>query len=181
MGSPPSKKAKRMTISVGDKIPACNVHSGFGNPDICISERIAGKKVVLSGLPGAFTPTWSGQNVPGYLANQDKFKAKGFDEIIVFCINDGAVMNAWADAQSVGRDGEGSMVNFIADTGGALTDALGMRMDHDGPMGKFKQDRCKRFSAVVEDGVVTLLHIAEAPDDPAGDDNPHVSLAEQVL
>jgi 2-Cys peroxiredoxin 5 len=115
------------------------------------------------------------------LAAQDKFKAKGIDEILIFCINDAAVMDAWADSQKVGRDGEGSMVNFIADTSGALTDALSMRMNHDGPRGVFAQDRCKRFSALVVDGVVKALNVAEAPDDPAGDTNPAVSLAAQML
>merc|ERR1711934_1272428 len=109
------------------------VHVGFGNPKIDLAQRIANKK-----------------NVPGYLAAQDKFKAKGIDEIIIFCINDAAVMEAWADAQKVGRDGQGSIVNFLADTGGQLTDSLGMRMYHDGPRGKFKQNRCKRFSMLVD-------------------------------
>lgn len=104
--------------------------------------------------------------MPGLLRHQKDFKAKGIDEIIVFCVNDGAVMNAWADSQQatghvmstmrtllkdttfrdvlrwlfslgqVGRDGEGSMINFLADTSGALTDALGMGMDHPGPFFK---------------------------------------------
>merc|ERR1711937_793255 len=99
----------------------------------------------------------------------------------VEAIKDGAVMNAWADSQGVGRDGEGSMVNFLADTGGALTDALDMRMNHPGPQAKFKQGRTKRFTALVVDGVVKILNVAEGPDDPAGDDNPANSLAEKML
>merc|ERR1711998_192755 len=121
------------------------------------------------------------KNVPGYLAAQDKLKAKGIDEVIVFCINDGAVMDAWADDQKVGRDGEGSVLNFLADTHGKLTDALDMRMHHDGPRAKFAQDRCKRFSAYLDNGVVKILNIAEAKDDPAGDDNPANSLVEKML
>jgi len=119
--------------------------------------------------------------VPGLLRHQKDFKAKGVDEIIVYCINDGAVMNAWADSQGVGRDGEGSMVNFLADTGGELTDGLGMRMNHPGPQFKFKQGRSKRFTAFVDDGVIKVLNVAEGPDDPAGDDHPDNSLAEQML
>merc|ERR1711934_314439 len=140
------------------------VHVGFGNPKIDLAQRIANKK-----------------NVPGYLAAQDKFKAKGIDEIIIFCINDAAVMDAWADAQKVGRDGQGSILNFIADTSGELTDKLDMRMNHDGPRYKFAQDRTKRFAAYVDHGVVKILNVAEGPSDPAGDENPSKSLAEKML
>lgn len=99
----------------------------------------------------------------------------------MFCKDNGAVMNAWADSQGVGRDGEGSMVNFLADTHGHLTDALDMNMEHDGPYGVFGMKRTKRFSALLEDGVVKILNVAEGPNDPAGDDNPKVSLAEKML
>merc|ERR1712046_362324 len=116
----------------------------------------------------------------------EAIKAKGVDEIIVYCINDGAVMNAWADSQGVGRDGEGSMVNFLADTGGELTDALGMRMNHPGPQFKFKQGRSKRFSAFIDDGIVKILNLAEnnspdGSDDPAGDDYPKNSLPAKMF
>ena len=100
----------------------------------------------------------------------------------MFCVNDAAVMDAWADDQGVGRDGQGSMINFVADTHGHLTDALGMRMNHDGPREVFAQDRCKRFSAFVQDGVVKILNVAEnVLNDPAGDNNPDNSLVEKML
>jgi len=109
-------------------------------------------------------------------------KAKGISEVIVFCINDGAVMDAWADHQKVGRDGKGSMINLLADTHGKLTDSLGMRMVHEGPYQKFAMNRGKRFSALVDDGVVKILNVAEdLATDPAGDDNPANSLAEKML
>jgi len=73
------------------------------------------------------------------------------------------------------------MLNFVADTHGHLTDALDMRMNHPGPLGIFAQNRCKRFSAYVDDGVVKVLNVAEGFNDPAGDDNPTVSLAEKML
>lgn len=105
----------------------------------------------------------------------------GIAEVIVFCINDGAVMDAWADDQKVGRDGEGSMINFLADTHGKLTDALGLRMSDPGPRGKLGYDRTKRFSAFVDDGVLRVLNVAEKPDDPAGDDFPENSLPEKMI
>jgi len=109
------------------------------------------------------------------------FKKLGIDEIIVFCINDGAVMSAWAKDQGVGLDGEGSMINFLSDPHGVLTDALDVRMAHDGPHSLFGVHRCKRFSAFVEDGVLRVFNVAESHDDPAGDDFPTASLAEKML
>jgi len=113
--------------------------------------------------------------VPGYLAAEDKLKAAGIDEVIVVCINDAAVMDAWADDQKVGRDGKGSIINMLGDPHGALTDALGMRMTHPGPQAKFGQGRSKRYSALVVKGVFKIINIAEdLNDDPAGDDRPRI-------
>ena len=110
----------------------------------------------------------------------------GIDEVIVFCINDGAVMDAWADDQKVGRDGEGTMINFLADPHGKLTDALGLRMSHQGPQSLFGQGRCKRFSAFYDHGVLKVMNLAENDDpsgaeDPAGDSFPDNSLAEKMI
>ena len=108
-------------------------------------------------------------------------KALGIAEVIVFCVNDGAVMTAWAKDQGVGVDGEGSIINMLNDPHGELTDALGLRMCHEGPQEKFGQGRCKRFSAFYDDGVLKILNIAEGEDDPAGDDRPDASLAPVML
>jgi len=115
--------------------------------------------------------------VPGYLSQQDELKKKGVSDVIVFCVNDGAVMTAWAKDQKV----EGSIISFFGDPGSDVTQALGMVLDHPGPMGKFRQPRCKRFSMLVDDGVITTINVAESPDDPAGDDFPTVSLVENML
>jgi len=119
--------------------------------------------------------------VPGYLKQEGALKINGVDEVIVYCINDGAVMDAWADDQKVGRDSVGSMINFLADTHGKLTDALGLRMSHDGPLGVLGSHRSKRFSAYFDDGVLKILNVAERDDDPAGDSDPSNSLAEKML
>jgi len=97
------------------------------------------------------------------------------------CINDSAVMKAWSEAQAVGGDGEGTMLVFMGDPHGALTDAMGLRMDHAGPQAIFGQGRSKRYSALFEDGVMKVLNVAEASDDPAGDDDPSNSLVEKML
>jgi len=106
--------------------------------------------------------------VPEYLKNQDKLKEKGVDEVIVYCVNDGAVMKAWAKDQGV----EGSMLTFMADTRCELTRALGMAIGHPGPKSALGSIRCKRFVLIVQDGLVKHVEVSEAEGDPAGDNDP---------
>jgi len=115
--------------------------------------------------------------VPGYLKKQDELKAKGVSDVIVFCVNDGAVMTAWAKDQGV----EGSIITFLGDPRSELTDALGMVLDHPGPMSVLGNTRCKRFSLLVDDGFVKTVNVAASDKDPAGDNDPAVSLVEKML
>ena len=101
--------------------------------------------------------------------------------MIVVCINDGAVMKAWADQMGVGQDGEGSMINFLADPHGTLVDAMGLRMNASGPQSIFGQGRCKRFAAYFDDGVLKRLNVSEKMDDPAGDDDPSHSMVDKMI
>ena len=68
--------------------------------------------------------------VPGYLESQDALRARGIDEVLIYCVNDGAVMDAWATDQKI----EGSMITFLGDPSRAFTDAVDMVLDHPGPM-----------------------------------------------
>ena len=106
----------------------------------------------------------------------------------MYCVNDGAVMKAWKKDQGL----EGSdLIEFLADTHGDLTDALGLTLTGDGKayakgegpnksLG-FHTKRCKRSAMYVSEGVIKVMQIAEAPDDPAGDDRPEVSCIENML
>jgi peroxiredoxin len=104
-------------------------------------------------------------------------KAKGISEVIVFCCDNAAVMKAWAKDQGV----DGSMITFMADTHGSLSKALGVAMEHPGPLGKLGSTRCQRFAMYVEDGIIKAFEVAASPDDPAGDAKPDVSLVENML
>jgi len=106
--------------------------------------------------------------VPGYLSKQAELKEKGIAEVLVYCVNDGAVMKGWAKEQGV----EGSIVRFLADTRCQFTRKIGMSMLHPGPKGALGNIRCKRFVLVVDDGVVKNVEVSEGPDDPAGDNEP---------
>jgi len=115
--------------------------------------------------------------VPGYLAKQDDLKAKGVSDVLVYCVNDGAVMTAWAQDQGV----EGSIITFLGDPRSELTKELDLVLDHPGPMSVLGNTRCKRFSMLIDDGVIKTINVAASDDDPAGDDNPTVSLVEKML
>lgn len=106
-----------------------------------------------------------------------ELKAKGVAEVLIYCVNDGAVMQAWAKDQGV----EGSMITFLADTRREFTDAVGMCIDHPGPKGALGNVRCKRFVLVVDNGVVKNVEISEAPDDPAGDADPSGPITKKTL
>lgn len=115
--------------------------------------------------------------VPGYLEKQDALKEAGVDEVVVYCVNDPAVMQAWGIDQRIG----GSMVKFMADPAGELTSSLGMQMTHPGPPSVGIIGRCKRFAMYIMDGVIKHVVISEGPDDPAGDGDPSQTLAEGML
>lgn len=115
--------------------------------------------------------------MPGYLGKQDELKSKGVSDVIVFCVNDGAVMQAWAKDQNV----DGSIISFLGDPCSAATQAFGLVLEHPGPMSVLGNPRCKRFSMLVDDGIVKTVNVAEGEDDPAGDSKPEIALVEKML
>jgi 2-Cys peroxiredoxin 5 len=117
--------------------------------------------------------------VPGYLANVDALKNElGIDEVLIYCVNDGAVMQAWAEDQGVPAD---SVLKLMGDPYGELTEKLDMELTHGGPKSVGLINRCKRFALYVVDGVVQIVRVAESDDDPAGDEFPDVTLAEAMV
>jgi len=144
-----------MAVQVGDQIPegALKVMGEKGPQDVSTSDMFGGKKVVLFAVPGAFTPTCSAAHLPGFVANADKIKAKGVDEIVCMAVNDAFVMDAWGKAQNAEE------LTMAADGSGVLTAALGLEMDASGfGMGV----RSQRFALIAEDGKITTLNV-EAP------------------
>ena len=146
-----------MTIKAGDTIPDATftVMSADGPKPVSTDEIFAGKKVVLFGVPGAFTPTCSMNHLPGFLEHADAFKAKGVQEIAVVSVNDVFVMSAWA--KSTGGDGK---ITFLADGSGAFAQATGLTLDL-GERGL--GTRSQRYAMVVDDKVVTTLNVETSP------------------
>jgi peroxiredoxin len=99
------------------------------------------------------------------------------DEVLVYCVNDAAVMKGWA----LDQKSEGTIVSMMGDPACEFTKACGMEMTHPGPPSVGIIGRCKRWAMYVENNVVKHVAVAEGPDDPAGDDNPTITLAPALL
>lgn len=146
-----------MTIAVGRKLPDATFRTptADGPAQLSTADVFAGKRIVLFGVPGAFTPTCNNDHLPGYIENHDAILGRGVDRIAVVAVNDVFVMGAWARAS--GGDGK---ILFLADGSGDFAKAAGLDIDLSrAGLGL----RLKRFSAIVEDGTVTALNIEDAP------------------
>ncbi len=149
-----------MTIEVGQKLPdgtltesvEFDADSCPTNPEtIDVLEATKGKKVIIFGVPGAFTPLCSAQHLPGYIALADQLKAKGVDEIWCMAVNDVFVMASWGREQNAA-----GKVRMMADGSASYAKALGLDRDlTKGGMGV----RCYRFAMLVEDGVVKYIGV----------------------
>lgn len=146
-----------MPIKVGDKLPntTFRVMTAEGPKPKTTDEVFKGKKVALFAVPGAFTPTCSNLHMPSFLNNLAAFKAKGVDTVAVTAVNDPFVMKAWAE--KTGGDGK---IDFLAD--GSAEFAKGVDMVLDATAGGLGI-RSKRYSMLVDDGVVKQINIEEAP------------------
>ena len=143
-----------MPIKPGDRIPEVvlkHIHDGVQAIDT--RTIFDGKKVVLFGVPGAFTPTCSEKHLPGYVERFDAFRARGI-EVACMAVNDPFVMQAWGESQHV-PDG----LLMLSDGNGDFARAIGLEMDSSAyGMGV----RSKRFALYVDDGVVRKLFV-ESP------------------
>lgn len=150
-----------MAIKEGDRLPEGNLtettefDASNGCPmnphPVSVSEAAKGKKIVIFGLPGAYTPTCSAKHVPGYVANYDKLKAKGVDEVWCLAVNDVFVMASWGRDQKVGNK-----VRMMADGSADYTKKLGLELDL---TARGMGVRANRFAMIVDDGVVKKVSV----------------------
>ena len=150
-----------MTIKVGETLPAGTLIECIEfdpangcpiNPQtLNVSDLCKGKKLVIFGLPGAFTPTCSIRHLPGYVENIDTLKAKGIDEVWCISVNDHFVMATWGREQ-----GASGKIRMMADGSAEYVRKLGLERDlNANGMGI----RSQRFAMIVDDGVVTYLGV----------------------
>jgi len=143
-----------MVLSVGDTLPQASFSrfTGTGLEAVSLKDLANDQKLVIFGLPGAFTRTCSATHLPSFIRTADAFRAKGVDHIVCVSVNDPFVMKAWDDASGASDAG----VELLADGDSSFTKAIGLEFTV-APTGFI--NRCKRFSAYVENGVVKILNL----------------------
>jgi len=147
-------------IKVGDHLPEGTLTEfietetagcSLGPNSFKVSDLVKGKKIAIFGLPGAYTPTCSAKHVPSYLANYDKLKAKGVDEIWCISVNDAFVMGAWGrDQKATGK------IRMMADGSAEFAKKLGLELDL---TARGMGVRMNRISMLVDNGVVKQLNV----------------------
>ena len=146
-------------IKIGDSLPDATLFESTQFGEACplapqkvgVAEAAKGKRVVIFGLPGAYTPTCSAKHLPGYLDKLDELRGKGIDEVWCVSVNDGFVMAAWGrDHDAVGK------IRMMGDGSAELARKLGLDVEIPG-MGV----RVRRFSLLVDNGVVKQLNVEE--------------------
>jgi peroxiredoxin len=146
-----------MTINVGDRLPDTTfmTMSAEGPKPVQTAEVFGGKKVALFAVPGAYTPTCSKQHLPGYVQKFDELKSKGFDTVACTAVNDVFVLSAWS------RDGAADgKILMLADGSAEFARKIGLDIDL---TARGLGVRSRRYSMIVEDGVVKALNVEEAP------------------
>ncbi|EXC03780.1 hypothetical protein L484_001936 [Morus notabilis] len=141
-------------IAVGDSLPEGTVSYFDANGDlqsVSVHSLAAGKKVVLFGVPGAFTPTCSLKHVPGFIERAEEFKSKGVDELLCISVNDPFVMKAWAQSYP-----DNKHVKFLADGSAKYTHSLGLELDLSE---KGLGTRSRRFALLVDDLKVKAANV----------------------
>ncbi|MGH9003789.1 MAG: peroxiredoxin [Acidimicrobiia bacterium] len=147
-----------MAIAVGDKIPDVKLTTltDEGLTAVQSTEVLGSGKVVLIGVPGAFTPTCNDHHLPGFVLRADELRDKGVDTIACVATNDAFVMGAWGKASGA----EGNVV-MLADGNGEFTAALGLSFDLSS---RGFGTRSRRYAAILENGVVTDIAVEEGRD-----------------
>ncbi len=146
-----------MAIKVGDKLPDASftTMSAEGPKPMTTADVFGGKKVALFAVPGAFTPTCSKTHMPGFVDRAAELKSKGYDTIACTSVNDVFVMTEWAKA--TGATGK---IVMLADGAADFAKKLGLEMDL---TARGLGMRSKRYAMSVDNGVVKVLNIEEAP------------------
>ena len=143
-----------MTISVGKTLPdATLIHLGPNGPEnVSLAARLKGRKVVVFGLPGAYTGPCSTAHVPSFIRTAEAFRKKGVEEIICISVNDPFVLKAWGATTGATEAG----ITHLGDADGSFTKALQMEFTapHLGLIG-----RSNRYALLLEDGVIRAANI----------------------
>jgi len=143
-------------IKVNDQLPDLELFQLISGEPVKkkVSEIIKNKKVVMFGLPGAFTSVCSAKHLPGYIKNVDQFKSKGIDQIICISVNDPFVMDAWGKANNVGNN-----ILMLADPFIIFTKAISAEVNKSG---RGLGIRSNRYVMLIDN--LKVLNIKEEAD-----------------
>ncbi|CAD7695773.1 unnamed protein product [Ostreobium quekettii] len=144
-----------MAPKVGDELPDSTLYEGSPGGAVKIRELFAGKKGVIVGVPGAFTPTCSKTHLPSYISNFDKLKEAGADVVVTVSVNDPFVMEAWGESLGVG-----DKVRMLADTRCEFTKAVDLSFDATPFLGN---ERSQRYAMLVVDNVIKAVNVEASP------------------
>jgi peroxiredoxin len=136
------------------------------------NELFKDKRVVVFSLPGAFTPTCSAYQLPGFEEKYNEFTSLGIDAIYCISVNDGFVMNSWAEDQNIEK------VKLIPDGNAYFTRSMGMLVNKSN-LGF--GERSWRYAAVVNDGIIEKLFVEAGQRDNADSDPYEMTTPENVL
>ena len=142
-----------MKLKIKDQIPDIEIfHLLDGEPQTSKIRDILGNgKVILFGLPGAFTSTCSKLHLPGYVGNADKIKSKGIEKIFCLSVNDPFVMNAWGEANNAG-----GKITMLSDPYLLFTKAIGAEVDRNS---KGMGMRSNRYAMVIQNLEVVNIQV----------------------
>ncbi len=140
-----------MKIKEGDNIPNGKVFILFKDKpkEIFIRDIISQDKVILFGLPGAFTPTCSTKHLPGFINSMDVIKNKGIKKIICISVNDPFVMDAWGKSHNIQEN-----VVMLGDSNGEFTKNIGAEVDL---KARGLGIRSARYTMLIESGVIKKI------------------------
>lgn len=146
-----------MAINVGDRLPEVSFSTmgSEGPKAVTTSDFFSGRKIALFAVPGAFTPTCHEQHMPGFLGHLNELQQRGVDAVACTAVNDVFVLDHWSKA--TGAQGK---VTMLADGIAEFAKAIGLEIDLSAHgLGV----RSKRYAMLVDDGVVKVLNVDEAP------------------
>jgi peroxiredoxin len=144
-------------IQLGDRIPdgVLRCVNEKGIQEVFASPLFSGKRVIVFGLPGAFTPICSETHVPSFIKHVAEYYQKGIDQVFCVSVNDPFVMDAWRKSLGVSEE-----ISFLADGSGTWVKSLGLTFDASAfGLG----ERAQRFALFIEDGILKLLELEETP------------------
>ena len=148
-----------MTIKPGDRLPDATfmTMTADGPKPVQTADVFKGRKIALFAVPGAYTPTCHKSHMPGFVDRVADIKAKGVDAVVCTAVNDVFVLNQWA--KDTGADGK---ITMLADGSAAFAKAVGLEIDL---TARGLGVRSKRYAMLVDDGVVKVVNVEDAPPD----------------